>query len=145
MASHWRRSRNFLARFVARFFLQYIPFAENFQPCSPIAYWHLDADLPTHPPGHGHADLHMVGYFLVFLASSTSSQPFDRLPAATDELILRVVLANQRRDFHCRRDVHCRHLHPGALRSAILSATSMALIFRFRPSPTTSLRFNFEF
>ena len=63
--------------------------------------------------------------------------------AATDDPILRAVFANQRSD--CRRDVHRRHLHPGALRGAILSATSTASTFRFRPSPTTSLRFNFEF
>ena len=30
----------------------------------------------------------------------------DQLPAATDEPTLRVVYANQRRDFHCRSDVY---------------------------------------
>ena len=69
----------------------------------------------------------------------------DQLPAATDEPTLRVVYAHQRRDFHCRRDVYRRHLHPGALRGAILSATSTASTFRFLPSPTTSLSYNFEF
>ena len=68
----------------------------------------------------------------------------DQLPAATDEPTLRVVFAHQRRDLHCRRDVHRRHLHSGAIRGAILSATSPASTFRFRPSPTTSSRFNFE-
>ena len=62
-----------------------------------------------------------------------------QLPAATDEQTLpsHVVFANQRHDFHCRSDVHCRHLHPGALRSVILSAISsaQALTFRFRPQP----------
>ena len=42
-----QRSSNFLARFVARFFPRYFPFAKHFQPCSPIAYWHFVADLPT--------------------------------------------------------------------------------------------------
>ena len=36
----------------------------------------------------------------------------------------------QRSNFHCRHDVHRCHLHPGALRGVVLSATSSASTFR---------------
>ena len=99
--------------------------------------------------GRGNTDMHMVGQFLGFLAPSTSSLLDDsHSTGCLLQLMNRsfaLFVANQRSDFHCRRDVHRRHLHPGALRGGILSATSTASSFRFRPSPTTSLRFNFEF
>ena len=139
---------------MARFFPQYI-LAEHFQPCSLIAYWHSSLMIrrlssPIRSPSSRQWEhLSAYGWPLPLITSSllddSHSTSCLAMPAATDELTLRVVFTNQRCDFHCRLDVHRRHLHPGALRCPILSATFMASTFRFRPSPTTRLRFNFAF
>ena len=147
-----RRSRNFLARLVARFFPRYIPFAEHFKPCSPIAYRQSSLLIcrlfSPHPPSSENTNLHIVGKFLGLLAPSTSSLLDDRqrLVACCN------LWTDPSRCFcqstprlHCRRDVHRRHPHPGALRGAILSAKSPASTFHFRRSPTMSLRSDFEF
>ena len=76
----------------------------------------------------------------IWLVSSSDSWRRAR-PACSMTAIRPISCCNGRHDFRCRRDVHRHHLHPGALRGAILSATSV------RPPPRvwdSTLSFNFE-
>ena len=108
--------------FAARF-APCITFAEHFQPCSTIAYWqsqlHFRRSKSTFS-GRWNTDL--VGNVTVTVpgmlgaehVQPCSMNASEQLPAATDELTLRVVFATQRRDFRCRCDLHSLRFFNGS-------------------------------